>query len=82
VDGAVVAGLCVGVCLALIAIIVIAPSRRVRDEPPVDEAVQSRILLGDDPDEIAADADAAERDALAERPDPPVSLPRRGSESA
>jgi hypothetical protein len=82
VDGALLAGFCVGVSLALIAVIVIAPFRRVRDEPPVDESVQSRILLGEDPDEIAADADAAERDSLAERPDPPVALPRRGSESA
>ena len=78
-DDSLVAEICVGVCLAAIALIIIAPWRRVRDEPRLERELEARLLLGESPDEVAADADAAERDQLEQRPDPPVELPRRPS---
>ncbi len=75
VDDSLIAEICVAVSLAAIALIIIAPWRRVRDEPRLKREVQARLLLGDDPDEVAADADAAEQEELAHRPDPPVELP-------
>ena len=48
--------------LALL-IIVIAPSRRVRAEPRLDPDVEAALLLGEDPDHVAADgSDAAPPD--------------------
>lgn len=64
----------IGACLSVIALIVIAPWRRVRNEPPLDQETQSRLLLGEDVDKIAADANAAEAKALA---DLPIPLDRR-----
>ena len=69
--------ICVGACALAIALIVVAPWRRVREEPPLEPEVQTRLLLGDSPEEVAAEADAAEAHELAQRPDPPVELPRR-----
>jgi hypothetical protein len=40
-------------------LIVIAPGRRVRREPPLDEDVQTRLLLNEDPEEIAEDVEQA-----------------------
>ena len=40
--------------LALV-VIVVAPSRRVRREPPLDPDVESAILLGEDPDALDDD---------------------------
>lgn len=37
----------------LLVLIVVAPWRSVRQEPPLDDAVESRILLGEDPAQIA-----------------------------
>ncbi len=48
-----VVGLIVGASLAALLIIVIAPSRRVRAEPPLPHDVEMRILLGQDPDQAA-----------------------------
>ncbi|HZP29370.1 MAG TPA: hypothetical protein VFC99_10485 [Acidimicrobiia bacterium] len=42
--------------LALL-VIVIAPSRRVRAEPPLDPDVESALLLGEDPDTMSSDDD-------------------------
>ena len=58
-------GIVVGVAFALLAVIVIGPSRRVRAEPPLDLATQLTLLLGHEPtpeaiaalDEIARDTD-------------------------
>ena len=58
-------GIVVGVACALLAVIVIGPSRRVRAEPPLDLATQLTLLLGQEPtpeviaalDEIARDTD-------------------------
>jgi hypothetical protein len=50
-------------CLAAILIIVVAPWRRIREEPPMRHDVETRLLLGEDPKEIALEEDeeAAER---------------------
>jgi len=46
--------------LVVLLVIVIAPSRAVREEPPLDDTIETRLLLGDDPAEIAEDEDAEE----------------------
>lgn len=45
--------------VALILLVVVVPWRSVRDEPPLDRDVETRLLLGEDPAKIAADVDAA-----------------------
>lgn len=40
-----------GTALTLLIAIVVAPSRRIRDEPPLELETQLRLLLGLDPDE-------------------------------
>jgi hypothetical protein len=77
VNVSLIAVICVAACVLAIILIVVAPWRRVRDEPPLEADVQTRLLLGESPEEVAAEADAAEADELAHRPDPPVELPRR-----
>jgi hypothetical protein len=39
------------ICVALLVLIVVAPWRRVRDEPPLDPEVEAKLLLHRDPDE-------------------------------
>ena len=46
-----VVGVIVGASLAALLIIVIAPSRRVRAEQPMEREDVTRLLLGQDPDE-------------------------------
>ena len=56
-----IVGLCVLSVIGLI-LIVVAPWRGVRREPPLDDEVEARLLLGEDPDEIDRDLAAnAER---------------------
>jgi len=55
-----VVALCVLSVLALL-LIVIAPWKKVRDEPGLDDEAETRLLLGEDPDEI--DRDLAAREA-------------------
>ena len=45
-----VVGLIVGASIVALLMIVIAPSRRVRAEPPLPKDVATRLLLGLDPD--------------------------------
>jgi hypothetical protein len=40
--------------LTLVVLVVIAPWRPVRDEPPLDEDTETRLLLQDDPDDDVA----------------------------
>ncbi|MFA5882781.1 MAG: hypothetical protein WDA60_02925 [Acidimicrobiia bacterium] len=40
--------------------IVLAPWKSVRSEAPLDTDIETRLLLGEDPAQVAADADAAE----------------------
>ncbi len=47
----VIAAVCV-LCVVGLVLIVVAPSRRIRDEARLDPDVQARLLLGEDPDEI------------------------------
>jgi hypothetical protein len=44
-------------CLAVLVAIVVAPWRRVRAEPPIPDDVEARLLLGEDPKEIAEEED-------------------------
>jgi hypothetical protein len=41
-------------------LIVATPSRRVRAEPPLDEEAETRLLLGEDPAEVAEAIDGGE----------------------
>ena len=43
-------------------LIVIAPWRSVRQEPPLDDAVESRILLGEDPAVIEEEIEEEEKE--------------------
>ena len=44
-------GLVVGASFVAVLMIVIAPSRRVRAEPPLPRDVATKVLLGEDPDQ-------------------------------
>ena len=46
------------VAIIVLLAIVLAPWRTVRDEPPLDGTAETRLLLGDDPEEIARDQEA------------------------
>ena len=55
----------VGIVLAsvsatVLVLIVIAPWRSIRQEPPLDDEAETRILLGDDPAAIAEEEQEAE----------------------
>jgi hypothetical protein len=55
-------------CLGALVVIVVAPWRRIRSEPRISDDVESRLLLGDDPKEIAEEQDEEE---VAEGPSGP-----------
>jgi hypothetical protein len=55
-----IVGLCV-LSLVVLVLIVVAPWKRVRNEPGLDDEAETRLLLGEDPEEI--DRDLAEREA-------------------
>jgi len=55
-----IVGLCV-LSVVVLLLIVIAPWKRVRQEPGLDDEAETRLLLGEDPDEI--DRDLAAREA-------------------
>jgi hypothetical protein len=56
----VLAGLAFLVGVVVLVLLVWAPWKSVRNEPPLPDDVETRLLLGDDPEQIAADEDAAE----------------------
>lgn len=61
VDAAVLWVGLVGVIVAVVAIVVIvAPWKGVRDEHPLPDDVETRLLLGEDPEVVAADVDRAD----------------------
>ena len=68
-----VAVVLVSVSALLVVLIVVAPWRSIRQEPPLDDAIESRILLGEDPAAIAEEEkeDQEEREAEAEDSDVP-----------
>ncbi|HEV8207808.1 MAG TPA: hypothetical protein VGR04_14085 [Acidimicrobiia bacterium] len=47
-------------CLLALVVIVVAPWRRIRSEPRMRGDVETRLLLGDDPKEIAEEEDEEE----------------------
>jgi hypothetical protein len=49
-------------CLAALLIIVVAPWRRIRAEKPLPDEVESRLLLGDDPEKIAREEENEDRE--------------------
>jgi hypothetical protein len=60
----VVAGLAFVLGVVVLVLLVWAPWNSVRNEPPLPDDVEIRLLLGEDPEQIAADEDAAEARAL------------------
>jgi hypothetical protein len=55
-----IVGLCVLSAVVLL-LIVIAPWKKIRDDSGIDDEIEARLLLGEDPDEI--DRDIAAREA-------------------
>ena len=53
----VIVALCVLSVTALV-LIVVAPWQRIRQEPPLDEDVETRLLLGEDPAELDRELEA------------------------
>ncbi len=63
VDGVLVVGGLVVLAAVAFLLVILAPWKSVRDEQPLDPDIETRLLLGEDPAQIAADADAADADA-------------------
>jgi hypothetical protein len=53
-------GIVVVVATLALLLVVIAPWKSVRNEPPLDDDIETRLLLGEDPAKIAADVDVAD----------------------
>lgn len=49
--------------VAVLVLIVVAPWQRVRREPPLDEDVETRLLLGEDPAELDQELEAGRQAA-------------------
>jgi hypothetical protein len=64
------------VSVAVLVLIVVAPWQRVRREPPLEEEVETRLLLGEDPAAIDRDLEARKADRA------PVAELRRDERSA
>jgi hypothetical protein len=60
----VVAGLAFVLGVVVLVLLVWAPWNSVRNEPPLPDDIETRLLLGEDPAQIAADQDAAEARAI------------------
>lgn len=58
----VVVALC-ALSVAVLVLIVVAPWQRVRREPPLDEDVETRLLLGEDPAELDRELEARRQGA-------------------
>jgi hypothetical protein len=54
----IIVGIAVVVGVVFLVLLIVAPWKSVRAEPPLDEEVETRLLLGEDPKQIAADEDA------------------------
>lgn len=61
-----VAILLAGLSALTLLIIVIGPTRTVREEPPLDDDVESRILLGEDAAQIEEELEAEEQEETEE----------------
>lgn len=51
----------VALSMLLLLLIIVAPWKRVRAERPLDREVETRLLLGEDPDEIDRDLAARQQ---------------------
>jgi hypothetical protein len=51
----------VALSMLLLLLIIVAPWKRVRAERPLDQEVETRLLLGEDPDEIDRDLAARQQ---------------------
>jgi hypothetical protein len=58
--GLLLAGLLFVLGVVVLVLLVWAPWKSVRREPPLPDDIETRLLLGEDPAQIAADQDAAE----------------------
>jgi len=74
-------GLVVGASLVALLAILIAPSRRVRAEPPLPRDVETSLLLGEDPDQTAALAEPEADEPPSYSPNDLAELRRLSSES-
>jgi hypothetical protein len=59
--GIALAGVLFVLGVVVLVLLVWAPWKSVRREPPLPDDVETRLLLGEDPEQIAADEDAAEQ---------------------
>ena len=57
-----IAGVFALIAVGLALLVIIPPWRRVRDVPPLDDEIQARVLLGEDPEEIEKDLERADGD--------------------
>jgi len=73
-------GLVVGASIVALLMIVIAPSRRVRAEPPLPRDVETRLLLGEDPDEATIPPASSEDHPAPYSPQDLAELRRLGNE--
>jgi hypothetical protein len=48
--------------VGLALLVIVPPWRRVRDVPPLDDEIQARVLLGEDPEEIEAHLEGEDGD--------------------
>jgi hypothetical protein len=54
-----VVGVVVGASIVTLVVILFGPSRRIRAEKPLDRDVETRLLLGQDPDEATIPPEAS-----------------------
>jgi hypothetical protein len=74
-------GLVVGASLVALLAILVAPSRRVRAEPPLPRDVETSLLLGEDPDQSAAPTEAETDEPPTYSPNDLAELRRLSTES-
>jgi hypothetical protein len=73
-------GLVVGASTVALLMILIAPSRRVRAEPPIPRDVETRLLLGEDPDQATIPPETTEDHPAPYSPSDLAELRRLGGE--
>jgi hypothetical protein len=71
----IVAILLAGLSALTLLIIVIGPTRTVREEPPLDDDVESRILLGEDAAQIEEEIEEEQEETEEPSQEPGVSGP-------
>ena len=56
----IVGGVAALLAVGIVVVVIAAPWRGVREEPPLDDDVQARLMLGEDPEEIEKDLEEEE----------------------